>query len=293
MNRLRIGTRGSLLALKQTEIFVTQLASIGIRDVEIIPIKTTGDRIVDRPLADIGGKALFAKEIEQALFDKRIDCAVHSLKDLEGTMPLEMLAAVLERGDPRDGLVSYKGERLEELPEGARVGTCSPRREAYLRTVRPDLTICPIRGNVDTRIRLVRENKFDATLLAVVGLSRLQLESELSQIFEVDELLPSAGQGAIAIQSLPDNTVLRDRLSFLNHSQTWNCVVAERTVLRQIEGDCRTSVAIYATQEKNDMIDLRARLWVNKREGGMFAHARAFGKDPFHIGNQVALELLK
>lgn len=293
MNRLRIGTRGSPLALKQTEIFVSQLASINITDVDVIPIKTTGDRIVDRPLADIGGKALFAKEIEQALFEQRIDCAVHSLKDLEGTMPLDMLAAVLERGDPRDGLVSQHGNRLDQLPLGARVGTCSPRREAYLRFVRPDLIISPIRGNVATRIRLVRDNHFDATLLACVGLSRLELDSQFSQIFEVDDLLPAAGQGVIAIQTLPDNHSLKEKFALVNHLPTWFCVVAERTVLRQIEGDCRTSIAIYATQKDNESIDLQARLWVNEGGIGRFVTAHASGKDPVLIGNQVALELLK
>lgn len=286
---LRIGTRGSPLALKQTEIFIHRLASIGVHNVEVIPIKTTGDRIVDRPLAEIGGKALFAKEIQQFLFEGKIDCAVHSLKDLDGQMTWEMIAAVLERGNPRDALISRDGLKLMDLPLGARIGTCSPRREAQLKVLRPDFVISSIRGNVQTRIQFVRDNKFDATLLAAIGLERLNLTHELSEMFETDLFLPAAGQGVIAIQVLPENKKIKDLLAPLSHGQTMDCVLAERTVLRQIDGDCRTSIAAYATYGVNHTITLKAKLW----KGDSFIYAEESGINPILIANKVAAELLK
>lgn len=288
-NTLRIGTRGSPLALKQTEIFIRSLATIGVYDVEVIPIKTTGDRIVDRPLADIGGKALFAKEIQQTLFEGKIDCAVHSLKDLDGQMPWEMIAAVLKRGDPRDGLLSREGLKLMDLPLGARIGTCSPRREAQLKALRPDFVISPIRGNVQTRIQQVRDCKYDATLLAVVGLERLNLKHELTEIFEPEMFLPAAGQGVIAIQVLPENKKITDLLAPLSHSETMDCCIAERTVLRQIDGDCRTSIAAYATRCSENIITLKAKLW----KEDSFVYSDESGTNPIVVANKVAAELLK
>lgn len=287
MKSLRIGTRGSPLALKQTEIFISQLKTIGVHNVVVVPIKTTGDIIVDRPLYDIGGKALFSREIEQALKRSEIDCAVHSLKDLEGTMSLNMLPVFLERSDPRDCLISRHNLKLADLPPGAHIGTSSPRREAQLKRWRPDLTITSIRGNVETRLKAIEEGRFDGTLLAVAGLKRLNFMNYISEIFEPDIMLPATGQGVIAIQAQPHHHHLIDLLKPLNHLSTQNCVWAERTLLHAINGDCRTPVAAYATNHDN-VIRLRAQLW----RDGQFISVEHTGIDPIQVGHDTAKLLL-
>lgn len=288
--KLRIGTRESPLALKQTTLFVCQLNSIGIQDIDIIPIKTTGDIIRDRPLYDIGGKALFSKEIEVALTNNEIDCAVHSLKDLEAHMPPGLrLGIVLERGDPRDCLISRDRLLLKDLPKGAKVGTCSPRREAQLKLIRPDLQISSIRGNIDTRLKQVRDGRFDATLLTVAALKRLGIEQEIAEIFAPEEILPSAGQGAIAIQIREADDLLYQKISCLNHELTSQCVLAERDVLRHIRGDCRTPIAAYAIYQENAKLFLRAKLW----RDGTYRYAQGEGDNPLELAQRIAQELLE
>ncbi len=288
--KLRIGTRESPLALKQTNLFVCQLNSIGIHDINIVPIKTTGDIIRDRPLYDIGGKSLFSKEIECALANDEIDCAVHSLKDLETQMPPGLrLAIVLERGDPRDCLISRDHLVLKNLPNGARVGTCSPRREAQLKLIRPDLQISSIRGNIDTRLKQVRDGRFDATLLTVAALERLGMQDEIAEIFAPENILPSSGQGAITIQIREKDDLLYQKISSLNHELTSQCVLAEREVLRHIQGDCRTPIAVYAIYQDNAKIFLRAKLWRH----GIYRSAQGEGDNPIQLAEQIAQELLK
>lgn len=287
---LRIGTRGSPLALEQTNLFIQQLNDIGIKNIKIIPIKTTGDMIKDRPLYDIGGKALFAKEIECALLDNEIDCAVHSLKDLETIMVSGLtLAAVLERADPRDCLISRNKLPLKDLPLGSHVGTCSPRREAQLKKIRPDLKISSIRGNIQTRINQVQEGHFDATLLAVAGLSRMGLMESSCEIFDSEDILPAAGQGAIAIQIREGDLDLLKTLDPLNHVQSARCVYTEREVLRWIKGNCRTPIAAYAVLQENGNLYLRAKLW----QDGIYRYAEGVGDDSTQLAQRIAQKLME
>src|SRR5690348_5137326 len=198
---LRIGTRGSPLALVQARMVQARLAAalgVDISVIELATIRTSGDVIQDRTLAEEGGKGLFTKEIEEALLDGRIDLAVHSVKDMPTILPEGLtLTACLEREDPRDVFISRKAPTLAELPRGASLGTTSPRRQAIAKRMRPDLTIVPLRGNVDTRLRKLENGDVDATLLALAGLKRLDLAEHATNIMSADEFLPAAGQGAI------------------------------------------------------------------------------------------------
>ena len=259
MAKIRLGTRGSRLALRQAE---QAAAALRTRepdlDIEIVTIRTTGDRIRDRRLADIGGKGLFAKEIEAALADGRIDAAVHSVKDLETALPEGfVLAAMLEREDPRDGLAG--GARtLAGLPPGARVGTASLRRQAQMLARRPDLAPALIRGNVETRLERVRAGEFDATFLAMAGLARLGMAESATPIAP-DEMLPAAGQGAVGVECRTGDAALRERLAAIDHHRTSCCVTAERALLAALDGSCRTPIAAYACLRNGELV-LRGRL---------------------------------
>ncbi len=259
MARLRLGTRGSRLALRQTE---QAAAALRTRepdlDIEIVAIRTTGDRIRDRRLADIGGKGLFAKEIEAALAEGRIDAAVHSAKDLETELPEGfVLAAMLEREDPRDGLAGG-APTLADLPRGARIGTASLRRQAQMLALRPDLAPALIRGNVETRLERVRAGEFDATFLAMAGLARLGMAARARPLAP-EEMLPAAGQGAIAIECRVGDGALRERLAAIDHEPTSLCVTAERALLAALDGSCRTPIAAHACLQDGALV-LRGRL---------------------------------
>ena len=287
---LRIGTRGSPLALEQTNIFIQQLNSIGIQNIKIIAIKTTGDIIKDQPLYDIGGKALFAKEIEYALLNNEIDCAVHSLKDLETIMtPGLMLAAILERADPRDCLISRENITLKNLPLRSHVGTCSPRREAQINQIRPDLKISSIRGNIQTRLKQIEEGHYDATLLAVAGLRRMGLMEFSCETFDPEDILPAAGQGAIAIQIRDGENELLKILKPLNHEQSAQCVYTERKVLGYIKGNCRTPIAAYAILQEDGNLFLRAKLW----QDGIYRYAEGVGDNSLELAQRVAQTLME
>ena len=259
MAKIRLGTRGSRLALRQTEQAAAALrAQDPDLDVEITIIRTTGDRIRDRRLADIGGKGLFAKEIETALAEGRIDAAVHSVKDLETVLPEGfVLAAMLERADPRDGLAGG-AQTLAGLPPGARVGTASLRRQAQMLARRPDLEPALIRGNVETRLERVRAGEFDATFLAMAGLARLGLTERAAPI-AAEDMLPAAGQGAVGIECRAGDTELRMRLAAIDHGPTSTCVAAERALLAALDGSCRTPIAAYARLQDAGLL-LRGRL---------------------------------
>ena len=249
--RLRIGTRGSLLALAQTHMVIAALARAhgwsadeAQARTEVVPIKTTGDRVQDRPLADIGGKGLFAKELEEALIAGTIDAAVHSLKDLPGLLPYGMiLACHLPREDPRDVLVAKSAKSLNDLPPGAVVGTSSVRRKAMLLHARPDLKIVGFRGNVDTRLKKLASGEADATILALAGLKRLGVESHASHIFTTREMLPAVAQGAIGVEILESNTKMRDLFAPANDRETDIAVTLERAFLAVLDGSCRTPIA--------------------------------------------------
>ena len=249
---LRIGTRGSPMALRQTAIIRhrliaahPELAAAGA--VEIVTIRTTGDRVQDRLLAEIGGKGLFAKEIEEALLARRIDLAVHSLKDLETWLPDGLvIACVPPRDDPRDALLSESGASLSSLPRGAEVGTASLRRQAQLLRHRPDLSIVPIRGNVNTRLRKMEAGEVDALVLALCGLERLDLSGNATEILPREVLLPAVGQGALAIECRTADEVVRQLLEPLHDPISAACVAAERAMLAALDGSCRTPIAGFA-----------------------------------------------
>jgi len=217
---------------------------------EIVPIRTTGDREQRRLLSEIGGKGLFSKEIEEALLDRRIDLAVHSLKDMETWLPEGLeIACVPARDDPRDALVTRDGATLAQLPTGSRIGTASLRRGAQLLRLRPDLIIAPIRGNADTRIGKLNAGEVDALVLALSGLERLDKAAVASEIFSPETMLPAVGQGALAVECRSDDAEVRALLSPLNDTETAACVAAERAMLAALDGSCRTPIAGFARIE--------------------------------------------
>ena len=242
---LRIGTRGSPMALYQAGLVRDRLCAAhpGL-SAELVSIRTTGDREQTRRLAEIGGKGLFTKEIEEALLDRRIDLAVHSLKDMETVLPTGLeIGAVLARDDPRDALISRSGGRLADLPQRARVGTASLRRRAQLLRWRGDLEIVPIRGNVDTRLAKLASGEFDALVLALCGLERLGKAGLASEILAPEVMLPAVGQGALAIECRTGDGSLRQLLAPLHDPASAACVAAERAMLAALDGSCRTPIA--------------------------------------------------
>ncbi len=250
---LRIGTRGSPLALWQAREVRSQLAAAHGVEPEAIAIeviRTTGDVIQDRPLSEVGGKGLFTKEIEQALIDKAIDLAVHSSKDMPTVLPSGLeLAACLAREDVRDAFISGKSGSLAGLPKGAVIGTASLRRQAMIKRLRPDISVTTFRGNVDTRLKKLGDGVVDATMLAFAGLKRLGREAAATAVLEVDAFLPAVGQGAIGIEAREADTRSRDLLAKINHAETLAAVRTERAFLGVLDGSCRTPIAGHARIE--------------------------------------------
>jgi hydroxymethylbilane synthase len=246
-SRLRIGTRGSALALAQAHEVRRRLAAAHGLDeatIEVVTIKTSGDRIQDRPLAEAGGKGLFTKEIEEALLAGEIDLAVHSMKDMPTVLPDGLtMSAMLPREDVRDAFISAKWPSIDALPQGAVVGSSSLRRQAQLRRMRPDLQVITYRGNVETRLRKLAEGAVDATLLAVAGLNRLGLADRITAAIPLDVMLPAVAQGAIGIETRFDDEDTIDLVTALNDATTALCVTAERAFLARLEGSCRTPIA--------------------------------------------------
>lgn len=257
---LTIATRESRLALWQAAHVRDRLvARLGV-EVKLLGMTTRGDQILDRSLAKAGGKGLFVKELEMALEARQADLAVHSLKDLPMDLPDGFaLAAVLEREDPRDALVSPRYASLADLPQGARVGTSSLRRMSQLAALRPDLRIEPLRGNLDTRLRKLDEGQYDAIVLAAAGLMRLGLAERIRIRFDAAQMLPAAGQGALAIEVRADDHDLRDALATLSHRSTWLAVHAERAVSRGLGGSCSMPLAAHASWQ-GDTLHLAAAL---------------------------------
>jgi hydroxymethylbilane synthase len=290
---LRLATRESPLALWQTEhvAALVRAAHPGLR-VELVPMSTRGDRIIDRPLSDIGGKGLFLKELEIAMQEGRADAAVHSLKDV----PMELdgpfvLAAVLERADPFDAFVCNRWDSLAALPQGARVGSSSLRRQAQLCARRPDLRIEDLRGNVGTRLKKLDAGDYDAILLACAGLQRLGLGDRIRQRLIAPEWVPAVAQGAIAIECRDDDAATQALLAVLEHAPTRVCVEAERTMNRRLHGSCQVPIAGYATLA-NDALHLQGL--VGDATSGELVHADAVGvtDDPQELGLRVAERLL-
>jgi hydroxymethylbilane synthase len=249
--KLRIGTRGSRLARTQTDLVCRALAAahpeLRAPDaLEVVTIRTTGDRVTDRPLAELGGKGLFCKELEAALLERRIDLAVHSVKDLPTWLPAGLvLGAVLERADPRDVLLARPPAPIAALPEAAVIGTASVRRTAQLLAKRPDLRVVSFRGNVETRLRKLAAGEVDATLLALAGLRRLGID-HAGVVLAPEEMLPAVGQGAIGIECRGDDEASLALLAAIDHAASSACVRAERALLAALDGSCHTPIAGYA-----------------------------------------------
>jgi hydroxymethylbilane synthase len=257
---IRIGTRGSPLALAQARMTRDALAAQGAGEIEIVTIRTSGDRIQDRPLSEAGGKGLFTKEIEEALLGGSIDLAVHSAKDMPTALPDGlMLAACLPREDVRDAFISGSAKSLRELPHGAVVGTASLRRQAMVRRLRPDISTAVLRGNVETRLRKLEAGEVDATLLALAGLKRLGLADKATALLDAQEFLPAVGQGAITIEAREDDARTRELLAKIDHADTSVALACERAFLAVLDGSCRTPIAGHAVLD-GDTISFRGMI---------------------------------
>ena len=259
--KLKIGTRGSPLALAQayeTKSLLAQSHDLNPDDIEIIVIKTTGDKVLDRPLAEIGGKGLFTKELEEGLSSGALDLAVHSAKDMPTSLPDGLIISTyLKREDRRDALISHKGTKVENLPPCAVIGSASLRRGAMARKIRPDIQVQSLRGNVNTRLQKLTDGVCDATFLAMAGLNRLNIQDERIHPLDPEIFLPAPGQGAICIEIKDDNEAIKELLAPLNHSITHYELNAERAFLAALDGSCRTPIAALSKVE-GQMLHLRA-----------------------------------
>jgi hydroxymethylbilane synthase len=286
--KIIVGSRRSKLALTQTHGVIEQLKKAGSPyTFEVRELVTKGDRILDVTLSKVGGKGLFVKEIEQALLDGEIDMAVHSMKDMPAVLPDGLtIGCVPERVDVRDVLISKNGQRLKELRHGAVIGTSSLRRSAQLLAYRPDLTIQWIRGNVDTRIRKLNEENFDAIILAAAGLHRLAWRGTISEYIPVDICLPAVGQGALAIECRASDHELISLLQTMHHEASARAVFAEREVLRALEGGCQVPVAAYGRVNEQGQIELTAL--VATPDGKTVIKETGIGDNPVALGNRIA-----
>ncbi len=291
---LRIGTRGSPLALAQARQVRERLAAahgLPIDRIELAVIRTTGDMVRDRPLAELGGKGLFTKEIEEALLARTIDLAVHSAKDMPTVLPPGLaITAVLPREDARDVFISRKAKTLPDLPQGAVVGTASLRRQALVKRLRPDLAVVSFRGNVETRLRKIDAGEVDATLLALAGLKRLGLAEAATAVLSLDEFLPAVGQGIIAIEARADDSSTRALLDAVNHADTATVLAAERAFLAVLDGSCRTPIAGHATVDAGR---LHFRGLIAKPDGSEVFETRREGAkaDAVALGADAGREL--
>jgi hydroxymethylbilane synthase len=287
--RLRIAARGSALSLAQVEVV---RGLLGPRfEVELIVVKTTGDRLSHLDAA-IEGKGVFTKEIDEALLEGRADAGVHSMKDLPSQLPPGLvLAAVPRREDPRDALIAHPRRSFAELPSGASVGTSSPRRKAQLLAARPDLQVSDARGNVDTRIRRLREGRWDAIVLARAGLARLGRLQEITEIFSERTLLPAIGQGALALVTREDDAAARDAVALLDDPGTHREALAERTLLARMEAGCRAPLAGRAVAE-NGVVRLAAGVFSLNGDRAIREEGQGPAADPRAVGDAVAQRLL-
>jgi hydroxymethylbilane synthase len=287
--KIRIGSRGSALALWQARHVGERLSALG-HETSIQVITTTGDRVQDRRLEVVGGKGAFLKEIEEAMLAGEVDLAVHSLKDVPTTLPAGLrLCAVLERADPRDALLSSTGLALKRLPAGARVGTTSLRRRAQVAALRPDLVLQDLRGNVDTRIRRLREGVCEAIVLAVAGLERLGRRSEAAEILEPDVFVPAPGQGAIALECREDDGPVAAAVAPLDHPPSAGAVAAERALLAGLEGGCNVPLGAYAVGEDGAW---RLTAFVARADGSGLLRGQVRDADPRRAGAALAEQLL-
>lgn len=293
--QIRIGTRGSPLALAQAEDVRRRLMALHGLDgarVEVRVIKTTGDRIQDRPLSEVGGKGLFTKEIEEALLAREIDLAVHSGKDMATKFPAGLaIGAVLEREDVRDAFISLKYRTLAEVPAGATIGTSSLRRQAQVKRMRPDLKVVEFRGNVETRLTKLEAGLADATFLAAAGLNRLGVANRVTALVPTEDMLPAAAQGAVIVQIREDDGAARMLVAGLDHQPTALCVTAERAFLAVLDGSCRTPIGGLA-QLSGQTLTLRGEVLL---PDGSESHATMHegpGARAIALGQEAAHELI-
>jgi hydroxymethylbilane synthase len=291
---IRIATRKSALALWQANHVAGLLRDLpGVENVELVPMSTRGDEILDRSLQKIGGKGLFIKELEVAMHAGEADIAVHSMKDVPAEMPTGFcLAAVLERANHADALVGGPGATLNTLPQGARIGSSSLRRQAQLRLMRPDLSVEPLRGNVNTRLAKLQSGEFDAIILAAAGLERLGLQQHISYPCSPDEMLPAAAQGVIGIECLSDRNELREILAGLNHEPTVRTTLAERAIARRLEASCQSPVATYAVID-DDMLTVTALVAMPDGSRAIRDTVSGAAADAEKLGEQLAEQLLE
>lgn len=291
--RIRIATRKSALALWQAEHVAGELRSLPeVTEVDLVPMTTRGDEILDRSLQQIGGKGLFIKELEVAMQAGTADIAVHSMKDVPAEMPEGFcIAAMLRRANPADALLTLDGRKLAELPHASVVGSSSLRRQAQLLALRPDLQVKPLRGNVDTRLRKLAEREYDAIVLACAGLERLGLEKHISERFDPETMLPAAAQGVIGIECLEDRHELRELLTQLEHAETRQTTIAERAVARRLRATCQSPVASLASLHGDDLTLLAL---VACADGGRILREEITGScaDAEALGCEVADRLL-
>jgi len=290
VKQLKIGTRGSKLALQQSAWVRKRIAERhpGL-SIEVVRIKTTGDKITDVPLAQVGGKGLFVKEIEEALLRRDIDLAVHSMKDVPAELPSGLhLGAIAEREDPRDVLISREGQRLKQLPVGARIGTSSLRRKAQLLAINPQWEIIPLRGNLDTRIRRLETAGLDAVIVAAAGVRRMGLGQRVTEPLSFTIMLPAVGQGALGIECREEGGI-NELIAFLRHAESSMAVTGERAFLRRLGGGCQVPIAAYGKVERGRLL---LRGLVARLDGSQLFRAEAQGDDPESVGKQVAEDLL-
>jgi hydroxymethylbilane synthase len=290
---IRIATRKSALALWQAEFVKAELEKYHANlTVELVPMSTQGDKILDTPLAKIGGKGLFVKELEVAILEGRADIAVHSMKDVPVDFPdgLE-LHTICEREDPRDAFVSNRYKSIDELPSGTIVGTSSLRRQCQIKAQRPDLTIRDLRGNVNTRLAKLDAGQYDAIILAAAGLIRLQMPERITALMSAEQSLPANGQGAVGIECRSNDTLTKNLLAPLEHNETRIRVLAERAMNRKLQGGCQVPIGAYATVN-GDTLTLDGL--VGALDGSVILKHQLTGNiaDPEHIGEQLAEQLL-
>ncbi|HLJ25474.1 MAG TPA: hydroxymethylbilane synthase [Candidatus Angelobacter sp.] len=290
MANLRIGSRGSQLALWQANYVAGLLRSHG-HSVEIEIIKTTGDKITDVALSKVGTKGMFTKEIEEALAARQVDLAVHSLKDVPTELQPEFaLAAVMKREDPRDAFVSIRFQHLRDLPQGARVGTSSLRRQCQLKALRADVEVVSLRGNVDTRLRKLESGEYDAIILASAGVHRLGLDQHVRYRIPPEEMCPAAGQGALGIEVRRQDGQMRAALAFLDDADARATTACERALLLGLGGGCQVPIGAWAEIQQ---AKLRLTAIVGRPDGSELLRERAEGADPEQVGREAAETLLK
>jgi hydroxymethylbilane synthase len=292
MRALRIGTRGSLLAKWQAESVRKQLFALTGMDADIVIIKTEGDRLQRSPLAQIGGKGIFIKELEEALLEETIDLAVHSVKDIPTDTPTRLcFPAVCKRADVRDCIISANGATLANLRQGARVGTGSLRRQAQLQHVRPDLDFRDLRGNVDTRLRKVDSGEYEAIVLAKAGLDRLGLSQRIAETLSPEVCMPAVGQGAIAVEARLKDVEAQETVAALDDQETRSAIIAERALLAAMQGGCQVPLGAWARMERNEFV---MEACVCSVDGLRYIKERTTGsaEDAAQLGEKLAQQLL-